>query len=142
MNDFNINSKVDEILNGSSDPFSSSNKSNNSNCNRENNYADNEKENINLSEFKIDSKKFEKYSIFNNDKLINSSFERIKNLNSLLNREIEKKKKGSDEEIGIVDENQFCEKKSKELSTIDFSNTEENIKDKKIINNDYFQNFD
>lgn len=63
----------------------------------------NKKENINLNEFKIDTNKFDKYSIFNN-KEYDISFERVNNLNSLFHKEIEKqKKKNNNENEALID---------------------------------------
>ncbi|OUM57889.1 hypothetical protein PIROE2DRAFT_16980, partial [Piromyces sp. E2] len=79
--------------------------------NTENN--SNSKENINISNFKIDSNKFEKYSILNSkEKQIDSSFERIQNLNSIFNKEIEKKIKGSEEEEKEIEKTEITEKES------------------------------
>ncbi|ORX51758.1 hypothetical protein BCR36DRAFT_287678, partial [Piromyces finnis] len=88
--DLNID---DEILNSSQNTTPKSKKTQ---PNKKTNCTTSPKENINISNFKVDSNKFEKYSIFSIENQLNSSFERIKNLNALLNKEIEKKKSGCD----------------------------------------------
>jgi len=97
----NIDLKIDEILNSSNNALSHTrkNKKNKVDNNSKDELNTNPKENISLTNFKVDSDKFDKFSIFNKEKQQNNiSFERIKRLNYLFNKEIEKKKKGNEEE--------------------------------------------
>jgi len=124
---FTLNLNVDEILNGVNNSKKLNNNSNNNKIIKE--------KNINLSEFKIDSKKFEKYSIFNNEKVINSSFERINNLNSLFNKEIEKKKGNFNDDIISFDENLFSNNNKNDSNGNNNNNNNNNNENKNNNNN-------